>query len=233
MYIILPIHSLSHVATYNDIMRAPVQIILFLNVTVLFIFLWVCYKSTPVTEEAGLLHNDLALTKVAESDINLTFGHSHYAYSNLLDHEFPNCKHRTIYNGDAEYSLPDIVKFIHKFIPPSSNFVGHLKNPCWYANYHKVMSDLINSKSKIAKRYDLSKLNDTKTLYCLPYVYLLGYPKCGTTSLFNYFKKHPEFASFSKPYGWIGLHTSGLVNKYPANVESVIELLSSFYPASR
>ena len=185
-----------------------------------------------MTEETGLLYNDLALTNFAESDVNLTFGYSHYTYSDFLDHEFPNCEHRTIYNGKAEYSLPDIIKFIHKFIPPSSKFVGHLKNPCWFANYHKVMSDF-NLKSKIAKQYDLSKLNDTKTLYCLPYVYLLGYPKCGTTSLFNYFKRHPEFASFSKPYGWIGLHTSGLVNKYPANVESVIELLSNFYPASR
>ena len=72
--------------TYDDIMRTPAQIILFLNVTVLFIFLWVCYKSNSVTEETGLLYNDLALTNVAESDMNLTFGHSHYAYSSLLDH---------------------------------------------------------------------------------------------------------------------------------------------------
>ena len=225
--IILLVNSLiSHVA---DIMRVPAQIILFLNVTILFIFLWVCYKSSPVTEETSLLDNDLALTNVAESDMNLTFGHSHYAYSSLLDHEFPNCEQRTIYNGNAEYSLPDIIKFIHKFIPPPSDFIKHLKNPCWFANYHKEMSDLNLKRNK----YDLSKLNDTKTLYCLPYVYLLGYPKCGTTSIFNYFKRHPEFASVSKPYGWIGLRTSGLVNKYPANVESVIDLLNNFYPASR
>ena len=207
-------------------MRAPAQVILLLNVTVLLIFLWVCYKSGPVTEQTSLLDNDQALTKAAESDRKIPLGHS---YSSLIDHKFPNCQHRTIYNGNAEYSLPDIVKLIHKLIPPPSDFVKHLKNPCWFANYHKVVSDLNVKRNK----YDLSKFNDTKTLYCVPYIYLLGFQKCGTTSIFNYFKRHPEFASSSKPYGWIGLRTSGLVNEYPANVESVIDLLNNFYPASK
>ena len=221
------------------IKKILVRIIVVLIVTLLFTFLLVRYKFSLQAEETWLI---LPHTPMVKNDNNVKFDHiitnnfSHY--NNLiLDHEFPNCQKRTIYNGNAEYSLPDIIKFIRKYIPPPSDFAGHLKNPCWFANYDKVMSDLIDH-SNVTKQDDsylLPNTNGTKTLYCLPYMYLLGYPKCGTTSLYNYFKKHPEFikSTSTRGYGWIGIHTSGLVNGYPANVKSVFHLLNHFYPASR
>jgi len=163
--------------------------------------------------------------------------HTHYS-SPILDHEFPNCQNRNIYNGNASYSLPDILKFIRKYIPPPTDFVSYLKNPCWYGNYDKEMSaanwKLDYSTLTDNFSYLLPKNNSAKKMYCLPYVYLLGYPKCGTSSLYEYFKIHPEFATIStRGCGWIGQHTSGLVDKYPANVRSVFHLLDHFYLASR
>ena len=221
------------------ITRAPVRIIAFLSITLSFTFVLVHHNSSPQITEEIQVNNEVVLPHtVPKHDSNLKLGYSHYG-SLILDHEFPICQQRTIYNGNAEYSLPDIIKFIHKYIPPPSDFVGHLKNPCWFANYDKVMSDL-NLKSDyshVTKQnysYLLPKTSGTKTLHCLPYMYLLGYPKCGTTSLYDYFKKHPEFTTMSsRGCGWIGIYTSGLVKGYPANVKSVFHLLNHFYLASR
>ena len=228
-------------------MRTSVRIIVLLTITLLFSYLWVHYKSSTQTEGTWL-YNDLKLSHaVAKSDDYLKFNHivnnklsinSHYS-NHILNHEFPDCQDRTIYNGYAKYSLPDIVRFIRQYIPPPSGFIGHLKNPCWFANYDKIKSDLnlYYNYSRITHQdysYLLPKTSGTKTLYCLPYMYLLGYPKCGTTSLYEYFRKHPEFATFSsRGCGWIGVHTSGLIKKYPANVKTVFSLLNHFYLASR
>ena len=222
------------------ITRAPVRIIALLSVTLLFTFVLVHYQSSPQIIEEIWLSNDEVVSPHSAPihEGTLKFGRSHYS-SLLLDHEFPNCQHRTIYNGNAEYLLPDIIKFIRNYIPPLTDFVGHLKNPCWFANYDKVISDL-NLKSDyshVTKQnytYLLPKSTGTETLHCLPYMYLLGYPKCGTTSLYDYFKKHPKFATMSsRGCGWIGIHTSGLIKGYPANVKSVFHLLNHFYLASR
>ena len=206
-------------------MRIPVRIIVLFTVMSL-LTLWIYYKSGPQSKGTLLIKHTFGT-----SDDNLETGYSHYS-SLILDHEFPNCQNRTIYNGNAGYSLPDIVKFIRKYIPPPSDFVGHLKNPCWFANYDKVMSDLTNQLTQIEDKdlpYLLPNANGTKTLYCLPYMYLLGYPKCGTTSLLGYLKPHHEFVKSVRGYGWISNHTAGLINKYPANVKSVFSLLKRFY----
>ena len=203
-------------------MRLLVRIIVFLTVMSLLTILWIYYK--PGSQFKGTLINNELLYTFATSDDNLETGNSYYSRL-ILDHEFPNCQNRTIYNGNAGYSLPDIVKFIRKYIPPPSDFVAHLKNPCWFANYDKVMSGLTNQLTKTK--------NQDQTLYCLPYMYLLGYPKCGTTSLSAYFGKHPECANSVRVYGWIGVKTAGLINKYPANVKSISSLLKQFHPAAR
>ena len=230
------------------IMRKSVRIIVFLIAILLFLVVWMCYK--PNTQREGTWdHNGVISShEVTSRDHNSKFGHivisklsSSSDYSSLiLDHEFPNCQNRNIYNGNASYSLPDILRFIRKYIPPPTDFVNYLKNPCWYGDYHKEMSE-INWKvdysafiKKVDFSYLLPKNNGAKKLYCLPYMYLLGYPKCGTTSLYDYFKKHPEFATMStRGCGWISQHTSGLIDKYPANVKSVFHLLDHFYLASR
>ena len=214
-------------------MRVPVRIIVLLTVMSLLSILWIYYKPGSQFKET-LLNNELLYT-FATSDDNLETDNSYYSRL-ILDHEFPNCQNRTIYNGNAGYSLPDIVKFIRKYIPPPSDFVAHLKNPCWFANYDKVMSGLTNQLTKTKNQdqpYLLPNANGTKTLYCLPHMYLLGYPKCGTTSLSAYFRNHPECANSVRGYGWMGLQTAGLINKYPANVKSVFSLLKRFHPAAR
>ena len=226
-------------------MKASVRVIMFLTAVLLCAYMWVHYKSQPSEGEILLNNDEISSDHIARSDRT-----SHVSYelpdsspynSFISDYEFPNCQNRTIYNSNAEYSLPDILNFIHKYIPPPADFVGHIKNPCWFANYDKEFSDLhLNVEQRYAHvarkdySYLLPKTSGTQTLHCLPYMYLLGYPKCGTTSLYEYFKMHPEFATMSsRGFGWIGTGTSGLVDKYPRNAMSVFRFITYFYLASR
>lgn len=70
---------------------------------------------------------------------------------------------------------------------PSDGFLEGFKNPCW--KYHaalnlklpKALSDLVPDDGE-------SKLS----VACLPYAYVLGQPKCGTSDLFERLKEHPE-----------------------------------------
>ena len=53
-----------------------------------------------------------------------------------------------------------------------SEFLPEYKNPCWYANASRTVA----------------------SLRCLPYFFLIGFPKCGTTEIYELLKQHPKFA---------------------------------------
>ena len=55
---------------------------------------------------------------------------------------------------------------------PPAGFDNALKNPCWLSSKHDASS--------------------SERLVCLPYAYLLGMPKCGTSDLFERLKHHPQ-----------------------------------------
>ncbi|KAJ8024167.1 Carbohydrate sulfotransferase 15 [Holothuria leucospilota] len=67
-------------------------------------------------------------------------------------------------------SLPkefyQLAPFIFDTVP--KEFLPEFKNPCWYS--------------------------PKKQLLCLPYFYLLGFPKCGTTDLWDKINNHPQVA---------------------------------------
>ncbi|KAK7482991.1 hypothetical protein BaRGS_00025768 [Batillaria attramentaria] len=59
-------------------------------------------------------------------------------------------------------------------------FFNNFRNPCWYEE------------------------NSSFGMSCLPYFYLAGLPKCGTTDLWNRICMHPDVApTFPKETGWL------------------------------
>ena len=60
---------------------------------------------------------------------------------------------------------------------PEDGYLTEYKNPCWIVPDDQVES--VNSKN-------------SKNLACLPYAYVLGQPKCGTSDLFERLKDHPQ-----------------------------------------
>ena len=174
---------------------------------------------------------------VTDKDVEEYINSSDYSRL-ILDHEFPDCRNRTIYNGKSSYSLAGVLKKVREFVPPPEKFVPNLKNPCWYANYDSAKKE-IDWKAKYPPKVPMlgsvslhfKNQNGIKSLYCLPYMHLLGYPKCGTSSLYNYFRKHSEFAS-TRSSGWIGLYSGGIVKDRLSTVKSMLFLVENFHQAS-
>ncbi|KAK7504791.1 hypothetical protein BaRGS_00003819, partial [Batillaria attramentaria] len=58
-------------------------------------------------------------------------------------------------------------------------FLDDYRNPCWYTNA------------------------STRELQCLPYFYQAGFPKCGSTYLYQLLRKHPDVAPIMKEPQWL------------------------------
>jgi hypothetical protein len=83
---------------------------------------------------------------------------------------------------------------------PKDGFDPDYKNPCWLYSMHlngqlsRNMRDFFNEASL-----------QGGALACLPYAYVLGQPKCGTSDLFERLKNHPEirYSNLSRClYSW-------------------------------
>uniref|UniRef100_A0A3B3DBF7 Carbohydrate (N-acetylgalactosamine 4-sulfate 6-O) sulfotransferase 15 n=1 Tax=Oryzias melastigma TaxID=30732 RepID=A0A3B3DBF7_ORYME len=123
-------------------------------------------------------------------------------------------------------------------IPP--HFLPNTKSPCWYeevsgdasADPYKKNHFCLRSKSfrntcdrmRDSFRRHLSHRDGKQfRLRCLPYFYIIGQPKCGTTDLFHRLLMHPEvkFNIIKEPHWWTrkrfgkGEVRSSVVEKLP------------------
>lgn len=100
-------------------------------------------------------------------------------------------------------------------------FLPGVKNPCWYEEYTgNITSDpyRTNLYARYSRRFRtvFQHLRNTfrehlfhrgGKLYrvrCLPYFYIIGQPKCGTTDLYDRLRLHPDikFTTFKEPHWW-------------------------------
>ena len=146
-----------------------------------------------------------------EEKINLTPG---------LVKDLNTCEHivlsmNTTAYGSYEYRL----NILKRLVPHPEQFLKEFKNPCWYANYTfpKEFDFIVFNtvRQKLPLSSDLELLNHVftkrdsepvRTLQCLPYFYLVGFSKCGTTALM-YYIKHMSLLVEKK-------HTGGLFTKF-------------------
>lgn len=108
---------------------------------------------------------------------------------------------------------PQIFSVIHR------KFLPGIKNPCWYEEYSgNITLDpyRTNMYDRRAKRLRTQELQDNfkkhlvhqdgkmYRMRCLPYFYIIGQPKCGTTDLYARLKLHPEvlFSTIKEPHWW-------------------------------
>lgn len=101
------------------------------------------------------------------------------------------------------------------------HFLPGLKSPCWFEELSSELStdpyrkNLFTVRSRSFKTVcdNLRKsfhqhlnLRDGKLfrLRCLPFFYIIGQPKCGTTDLFHRLLLHPEvkFNTMKEPHWW-------------------------------
>ena len=101
---------------------------------------------------------------------------SSFSASSLNDSKW--VKSNTVPQVKAYERLDEIVTSIKSVLP--SKFVPAYSNPCWF--------------SRSTPHLDLSSHPRPIQLACLPKFFLIGYPKCGTTQLYNILSLHPQFA---------------------------------------
>uniref|UniRef100_A0A671RQU1 Carbohydrate (N-acetylgalactosamine 4-sulfate 6-O) sulfotransferase 15 n=1 Tax=Sinocyclocheilus anshuiensis TaxID=1608454 RepID=A0A671RQU1_9TELE len=100
-------------------------------------------------------------------------------------------------------------------------FLPHLKNPCWYEEffgnitadpYGKNLYALYSKRFQaiydyLRRAFPAHLHQHAGRLYrlrCLPFFYIIGQPKCGTTDLFDRLRLHPEvhFTTMKEPHWW-------------------------------
>nr|XP_057918696.1 carbohydrate sulfotransferase 15-like [Doryrhamphus excisus]XP_057918697.1 carbohydrate sulfotransferase 15-like [Doryrhamphus excisus]XP_057918698.1 carbohydrate sulfotransferase 15-like [Doryrhamphus excisus]XP_057918699.1 carbohydrate sulfotransferase 15-like [Doryrhamphus excisus]XP_057918700.1 carbohydrate sulfotransferase 15-like [Doryrhamphus excisus]XP_057918701.1 carbohydrate sulfotransferase 15-like [Doryrhamphus excisus]XP_057918702.1 carbohydrate sulfotransferase 15-like [Doryr len=135
----------------------------------------------------------------------------------------------------------------HMFSVIPRKFLPDVRNPCWYEEYAgNATSDPYgtNSYARYSRRFRtvFTHLRSSfrKHLFrqdgklyrirCLPYFYIIGQPKCGTTDLYNRLRLHPDvkFTPFKEPHWWtrkrfgIIRPSEGFHDRYP--VEDYLDL---------
>ncbi|XP_042358330.1 carbohydrate sulfotransferase 15-like [Plectropomus leopardus] len=109
----------------------------------------------------------------------------------------------------------------HLFSIIPRHFLPGIKSPCWYEEFTGELGtdpykrNLFTLRSKSFKTVcDQLRTNFNQHLYrrgnklfrlrCLPFFYIIGQPKCGTTDLFHRLLLHPEvnFNTMKEPHWW-------------------------------
>ncbi|XP_036828508.1 carbohydrate sulfotransferase 15 isoform X2 [Oncorhynchus mykiss] len=113
------------------------------------------------------------------------------------------------------HSEPHMFSVIpHKFLP-------NVKNPCWYeehtgnisrdpyrtnlyARYSRRFRTVFEYLRKAFREHLYRRGGKYYRIRCLPYFYIIGQPKCGTTDLYDRLQLHPEvrFTTFKEPHWW-------------------------------
>lgn len=101
------------------------------------------------------------------------------------------------------------------------HFLPGIKSPCWYEEFSGELGTNPYKRNRFAMRSQSFKTvcnrlgsDFQQRLYhrrgkqfrlrCLPYFYIIGQPKCGTTDLFYRLRLHPElkFNTLKEPHWW-------------------------------
>ncbi|KAM8924519.1 carbohydrate sulfotransferase 15 [Pelodytes ibericus] len=109
----------------------------------------------------------------------------------------------------------------HMFSVIPRRFLRSSRSPCWYIEHQGNNSDdpyKSNAYGIYAKRFRSifeemrqgfwrrlqRRGRDQYRLRCLPYFYIIGQPKCGTTDLYDRLRLHPRvrFSAFKEPHWW-------------------------------
>ncbi|XP_046578789.1 carbohydrate sulfotransferase 15-like [Haliotis rubra] len=92
---------------------------------------------------------------------------------------------------------------LRHFFKPTYKPVQEFKNPCWWEEQVPENTCYLAEKS-LKKSLRWMESGGGKTLRCLPYFFIIGQAKCGTTTLFSRIVQHPDVAPHAmKETHWI------------------------------
>ncbi|XP_051523864.1 carbohydrate sulfotransferase 15-like [Myxocyprinus asiaticus] len=148
-------------------------------------------------------------------------------------------------------TLPDITELrkreTNMFSVIPQKFLANFKNPCWfeeqrgevtadvyasnlYSRYSRQMHSVFEYLKSVFRERLILHDGKIYRLRCLPYFYIIGQPKCGTTDLYERLKLHPDvrLTALKEPHWWsrkrfgIVRPGEGLHSRFP--VEDYLDL---------
>ena len=135
----------------------------------------------------------------------------------------------------------EAVKTLRNVFPPPSQFESSFKNPCWYMHFNlpshirKMLWKTNISDSQAS--YVLSQIFHTKVpspkkLVCIPKVFMIGFPRSGSTHLYDLLMRHSEVTPglYKEPHWWTRLPFRA---HYSHNMLSIIHYIMHYYAAAK
>lgn len=112
----------------------------------------------------------------------------------------------------SQTALASYFKLLQEFLPRGPSYLLNYRNPCWYSHLHiqnnistgyfltRILNVALFKDSTVLRhgltRIDVGNVSLTrhgdKRLYCLPRFYLAGFPKTGSSSLYEHITEHPD-----------------------------------------
>ena len=166
----------------------------------------------------------------------------------------------TIMSDDTYKKLVDTtLASWYKFVPQSTSKYM-LPSNCWYTNSFRNIPDKIIKKLSVINFYGMQKkfpqsnvdqelltmLNTNVTfevptdnskppgkVFCLPAVYMPGFPKCGTTTLYNQLTSHPDIAKSRSKEGQFWGNLVVAPNMFYRDLEVLLYTYRFMGPAQR
>ena len=154
--------------------------------------------------------------------------------SDLINHPFPDSKNTL----PKEWSDPSRTKLMREVLDNfrallPSEYLPEYRNPCWFADYSNVTSH-IASLSQLQDKARKGLEAHQWRMHCLPYFYVMGYSKCGTTMLWTLLSKHPDYVRpAGKEAATLSKRRYSVYFKipYPGIANSLLKYMSFFDPA--
>ena len=87
-----------------------------------------------------------------------------------------------------------------KEVLPDDKLLTTHRNPCWKTSSKTLVTKRTLMKSNLSSLMEDSAqcLEPNECIHCLPYFFIPGFPKCGTTSLYFILSQHPQIAPPSR-----------------------------------
>lgn len=155
-------------------------------------------RSIQKPDAINTLRRKISSTEVHSRSISLLAK----VFGDLPTSDFADLKYRA--GEEVRYQLERVFAEL-----PPEGFLNTFKNPCWKykmemnENIPRTLEDLFTGEGE-----------EQTSLACLPYAYILGQPKCGTSDLFERLKVHPDIRYSSHHTVILRQQNTGLFNSF-------------------
>lgn len=156
---------------------------------------------------------------VMEQESSLETDEPHAAETNYSKTDITTCALAANSTGalKAKQDLDKILKTFHSIIPTRDHFLQQYTSPCWYMglyvdkkNKHTLLYELkgLSEENATKLERDTLHIRPMATLACLPTVYFIGFPKSGSSQIYEMMIHNPALLpGLNKEPHWWSRHS--------------------------